>query len=265
METAIDRIYSGYNFINSEISDPRTTTWPLVGSPWPILTVVGLYLYFVNSLGPRLMENVQPFRIERIMIVYNLFQIAVNLYIFYMCTQLGWVNKYSWLCEPVDYSDDPDSLKVASITWLYFIVKVTDLLDTVFFVLRKKNSQITFLHVYHHAAMVIGTWIAAKYLPGGHGTFVGFLNTFVHVIMYTYYLMTIVNPEYKKSIWWKKHITQLQMTQFMMITVHASQLLFRDCGYPQWVGYIVVPQNAFMFVLFYDFYRKAYCGEKKNV
>nr|QKO01441.1 fatty acid elongase 7 [Locusta migratoria] len=265
METPMERIYNLYNYIICDMADPRTMEWPLVGSPWPVMSIVFLYLYFVNSLGPRLMRDVQPFRIERIMIAYNAFQIAVNLYIFYKCTQLGWVDKYSWLCEPVDFSDAPDALEVASICWLYFIVKVTDLLDTVFFVLRKKYNQITFLHVYHHAAMVFGTWIASKYLPGGHGTFVGFLNTFVHVIMYSYYLMTIINPEYKKSIWWKKHITQLQMTQFLMITVHAAQLLFRDCGYPQWVGYVVVPQNAFMFVLFYDFYRKAYGGDKKNV
>ena len=56
---------------------------------------------------------------------------------------------------------------------LYFIVKVVDLLDTVFFVLRKKQNQVTFLHVYHHVGMVIAGWIAVKYLPGGHVTFVG--------------------------------------------------------------------------------------------
>lgn len=56
---------------------------------------------------------------------------------------------------------------------MYFIMKVFDLLDTVFFVLRKKQSQISFLHVYHHAGMAFGTWVATKFLAGGHITFLG--------------------------------------------------------------------------------------------
>lgn len=31
----------------------------------------------------------------------------------------------------------------------------------------------TFLHIYHHAGMVIMMWIVTKYLAGGHGTFLG--------------------------------------------------------------------------------------------
>ena len=46
---------------------------------------------------------------------------------------------------------------------------------------------------------------------GGHHVFVGFANSIVHSFMYSYYLLTIMYPEYKQSIWWKKHITQLQM------------------------------------------------------
>lgn len=37
----------------------------------------------------------------------------------------------------------------------------------VFFILRKKNNQVTFLHVYHHATMIINWWMAAKYVPVG--------------------------------------------------------------------------------------------------
>lgn len=110
----------------------------------------------------------------------------------------------------------------------------------VFFVLRKKNSQITFLHIYHHAGMVVLSYIGTKFMPGrysfttkktkkkkkkvmrclikrchiisgGHGVFLGMINCFVHSVMYSYYFITNYNPEYKKKIWWKKHITQIQM------------------------------------------------------
>lgn len=35
-----------------------------------------------------------------------------------------------------------------------------------------------------------------------------------------------------------------------------------DCGFPKWLAFFMLPQNAFIFILFYDFYRKAY-GTKK--
>lgn len=31
-----------------------------------------------------------------------------------------------------------------------------------------------------------------------------------------------------------------------------------DCGYPKWLAFFMLPQNFFIFILFYDFYRKAY-------
>lgn len=57
--------------------------------------------------------------------------------------------------------------------YLYFLAKISELLDTVFFVLRKKERQISFLHMYHHTVMPMISWGATKYYPGGHGTFIG--------------------------------------------------------------------------------------------
>lgn len=44
--------------------------------------------------------------------------------------------------------------------------KFLDLLDTVFFVLTKKQNHITFLHVQHHAAAAAVLWTVAKYYSG---------------------------------------------------------------------------------------------------
>lgn len=81
----------------------------------------------------------------------------------------------------------------------------------IFFVLRKKDRQITFLHMYHHTVMPMISWGAAKYYPGGHGSFIGMINSFVHVIMYTYYMMAAMGPQFQKYLWWKKYITTLQL------------------------------------------------------
>lgn len=80
-----------------------------------------------------------------------------------------------------------------------------------FIVLKKKNSHLSFLHCYHHFFMAMGTYIAARWVPGGHALLLGFINLFVHAFMYFYYFLTAIKPELKRSIWWKKHITQVQL------------------------------------------------------
>jgi elongation of very long chain fatty acids protein 7 len=37
------------------------------------------------------------------------------------------------------------------------------------------------------------------------------VNNIVHVIMYTYYMMSAMGPQYQKYLWWKKHLTLLQL------------------------------------------------------
>lgn len=43
----------------------------------------------------------------------------------------AWWNKYSWRCEPVDWSNSPEALRVAWAHYMYFLAKLTELLDTV--------------------------------------------------------------------------------------------------------------------------------------
>ncbi|XP_033609633.1 elongation of very long chain fatty acids protein 7-like [Cryptotermes secundus] len=177
---------------------------------------------------------------------------------------LGWGTKYHVFCQPIDYSNTETATQMARTVWLYFILKVVDLLDTVFFVLRKKNNQISFLHVYHHGMMVILTWATTKFLPGGHGTFLGYTNSIVHAVMYAYYFITSMWPEYKGSFWWKKYITQLQMIQFVLIGLHASTaLVIENCEYPTFMALTMIIQSIIMFKLFYDFYQRAYVKKIK--
>ena len=123
-------------------------------------------------------------------------------------------------------------LQMASVCWWFYISKILELFDTLFFVLRKKQSQITFLHVYHHSTMIWNWWIAAKYVAGGQRAFTnphktstlllcifftitaffqGIINSGVHVIMYGYYALAAMGPEVQRYLWWKKYITKLQL------------------------------------------------------
>ena len=51
--------------------------------------------------------------------------------------------------------------------WWYFFSKAVELMDTVLMVLRKKSTQITFLHVFHHATMLNIWWWVMTFIPGG--------------------------------------------------------------------------------------------------
>lgn len=97
---------------------------------------------------------------------------------------------------------------------------------------------------------------------GGHSTFFALLNTFVHIVMYFYYMVAAMGPEYQKYIWWKKYLTSFQMIQFVAIFVHQFQLLFTECNYPKsFMVWIALHGLLFLF-LFSDFYKTKYTDKK---
>ncbi|CAB3377380.1 very long chain fatty acid elongase AAEL008004-like [Cloeon dipterum] len=253
----------GLNYWDS-ISDPRTSKWPLMSSPFPTLLMVAGYLYTVLILGPTLMDNRKPFKLREVLIVYNAAQVIYSAAMFYEHLMSGWLFDYSYSCQPVDYSLSPVAMRMAHLCWWYYISKLTEFLDTLFFVMRKKNNQISLLHVYHHSMTPIMTWVLVRFLAGGHGTFSNLINNLVHVVMYFYYMMTAMGPQYQKYIWWKKHLTTVQLVQFLMVFVHSANALFSDCSYPKLISAFLVVHSCIFFGLFLDFYIKAYRRDKSR-
>lgn len=257
-------IYDGYRDLMDNKSDPRVNNWAMMSSPFPTLAICLFYGYFVKILGPKLMENRKPLDLRKVMIWYNLFQVIFSMWLFNE-SLFGWGGNYSFKCQPVDYSNAPLALRIAEGCWWYYISKFIEFTDTIFFVLRKKNDHINTLHVIHHGCMPMSVWFGVKFTPGGHSTFFGFLNTFVHIVMYSYYFLAALGPQIQPYLWWKKYLTTLQMVQFVLVMIHAFQLLFIECDYPKafvwWIG-----MHAIMFYfLFRGFYKEAYKKkESKN-
>ncbi|XP_011484877.1 elongation of very long chain fatty acids protein 7-like isoform X3 [Oryzias latipes] len=140
-----------------ENGDKRTDEWLLVYSPMPISCVFLCYLIII-WVGPKLMVNRQPVNLRTVLIVYNFAMVCLSAYMFYEFTASSWLAGYSLLCQPVDYSESPLAMRMARVCWWFYFSKVIELSDTIFFILRKKNSQLTFLHVYHHATMIFNWW-----------------------------------------------------------------------------------------------------------
>uniref|UniRef100_A0A1B0C378 Elongation of very long chain fatty acids protein n=1 Tax=Glossina palpalis gambiensis TaxID=67801 RepID=A0A1B0C378_9MUSC len=207
----LNDIHLWYTDLMDKRSDPRVKDWPMMSSPAPTLALCILYAYFSKSLGPKLMRNRKAFDLRKLLIYYNLCQTLFSAWMFYEYLMSGWWGHYNFTCQPVDYSNNPLALRMARTCWWYYVSKFTEFFDTLFFILRKKNEHVSTLHVIHHGCMPFSVWMGMKYAPGGHSTFFALLNTFVHVVMYFYYMISAMGPKYQKYIWWKKYLTTFQM------------------------------------------------------
>lgn len=92
--------------------------------------------------------------------------------------------------------------------------------------------------------------------------FLGTMNCFIHVIMYGYYLFSSFQTDIKTSLWWKKHVTQIQLVQFAINVIHFTVPVITGCDYPKGVLIAVAIQNLFMLAMFGDFYYKTYITRK---
>ncbi|XP_049879254.1 elongation of very long chain fatty acids protein AAEL008004-like [Pectinophora gossypiella] len=265
MGTLIKNITHYYHYVNDELADPRTNSYPLVSNPLPILVIMYVYHRFVRSWGPAFMADRPAFEIKKLIIVYNVVQIFLSGYLAAQClTRLYIPGYYSIWCQKIIYEDSELEQVVTSRVWLYYVIKIVDLLDTVFFILRKKFSHVSFLHVYHHLGMCLLGFIGTKYVPGGHGVMLGCINSLVHAVMYTYYLVSLVRKDWVR-VWWKKYITQLQILQFVLLILHFGHVIFEpSCEYPKWVSFVFLPHNIFILFLFSDFYIKEYIYKTKK-
>ncbi|XP_045454088.1 elongation of very long chain fatty acids protein AAEL008004-like [Melitaea cinxia] len=265
MGTIMKNLTHYYHYLNDDLADPRTNHFWLTSTPIPIAIILYVYHRFVRSWGPKFMENRPAYNLKNTIILYNIVQILLSVILTF--ESLRWLyipGYYNIWCQKINYEDNEVERKVIHYVWLYYVIKIVDLLDTVFFVLRKKYNQVSFLHLYHHIGMCFLGYVGTKYVPGGHGIMLGFINSIVHAVMYSYYLISLVKKEWVR-IWWKKYITQLQILQFVLLTLHFGHVIFDpSCGYPKWVSFVFLPHNIFILILFTDFYLNEYIYKKKK-
>lgn len=240
--------------------DPRTKDWETLKNPSYVILLIGSYLYMAKIWGPEFMKNRKPYDLRTVIRAYNVFQVTANTYCLYRITyHTFWMVGYSPICQGVSYGTDDNSMALLDVFFFYFLVRIADFLDTVFFVLHKKfSSHVTVLHVTHHTLVVINGWVFLQFGSDGQPVFGLCLNQFVHIIMYSYYFMASLGPSVRQYLWWKKYLTAVQIAQFVIMISHGMIPLFVDCGYPSVLLCIGVPQVAFVLVLFINFYIKAY-------
>ncbi|XP_064482569.1 very long chain fatty acid elongase 7-like [Ornithodoros turicata] len=259
METLLPKtVQDAWKFLMDK-RDPRTINMLFVGDIRFIVVVLGLYLYVVLSAGPRFMRDRQPYSLKPAIMAYNFTMVLLNAFFMVKFFEHSyWKGGYSFFCQGMTHSTDEHSLAILDYSWWYLFVRIGDFLDTFFFLLRKKFSHISALHVSHHGLVVWSGWLWMTF--GGDGqVLLGLcVNSCMHVIMYSYYFLAALGPAVQKYLWWKKYLTTLQITQFVVLLCHILIPVFYDCGYPRILIVMAFAQGTLGLVLFINFYIHEY-------
>ncbi|KAL3200674.1 hypothetical protein MRX96_012953 [Rhipicephalus microplus] len=192
-----------------------------------------------------------PFEITNLIRFYNLAMVVLNAKFCYIVLYETYLptGRYSIWCQGITGYMDERLEEQYRNGWWYIAVRYADLLDTVFFVLRKKFNQITHLHVIHHTIVAVNCWFWVLYAPEGQPALGLAINAFVHVVMYTYYFLATLGPSVQKYLWWKKYLTTMQIVQFVIFLVHMSIPLFVDCGFPRHLIHVANAQTVLVLTL----------------
>merc|ERR1719183_3403688 len=157
---------------------------------------------------------------------------------------------------PGEGDDDGHAGFLAHVFWVFFAQKFWEFLDTWFFLLRMSFRQVTFLHIFHHCSINIVVGMIIPFEFKGDMYLPILLNAFVHVLMYTHYLVSALGG----STPWKPYLTSLQLGQFVLIATQSAMSLSSGdgCGAPYFAKIAMVAYMASMILLFGNFFFHSY-------
>lgn len=126
------------------------------------------------------MRGRSAYNLKKLLAVYNLGQVFACAYLIHGILSTEFSILKFWKCQAVTYHNDVKS--IATLTYAYhtFLLKLIELIETVFFVLRKKQTQISKLHVYHHVSTAMLGYIMTKYI-GGQSLSTTILLNYIHL------------------------------------------------------------------------------------
>ena len=258
------------NKVWEEKIDERMAHYPILSDgPVTILTIIGLYLYFVKVWGPRFMEKRAPFNFPDLMICYNFSMVALSGWMFYEGCKYTKFGLSTWKCpNPVPEINDRETRRFLFVAWLFLFSKIIEFADTIFMVLRKKNNHISNLHVIHHSVVPLSVWLGLKFEPLGPNNFFPLVNSLVHTVMYSYYGLTAFNcgPSIRNKLnSFKPWMTRFQIFQFCLAILHCLVTVSRGCESLPKTFLVLNLGNALLFLaLFFNFYRNCYRSKKSH-
>lgn len=145
------------------LPDDSTLVW----AAFAVIVVIFLtYLWFVLSAGPKYMAKRNPVDLTRIIRAYNIFQVvACSAYV--ICAyRVGFDFSHLFKCDRFEFLSDRSKELVQIGCWSFMCLRVIELVETFFFILRKKENQASFLHIFHHITSATLAWMFLYLRPG---------------------------------------------------------------------------------------------------
>lgn len=239
---------------------------PLFDNYYSVFGTVLAYLATIYFLQ-QWMKDRKPYAMKTFVFLHNVFLCALSAaMVTGILFELFLILKNTRFVDfdNVLLCDELGTLAEGRIIWWFYVFhlsKVYEFLDTVILVLKKK--EIIFLHIYHHCITFVLTFVmmsnevAVQWIST-------LANVMVHTPMYYYYAISTLGH----TVWWKKYITTMQITQFVVDTVsnfiayayrlYGEVYLGSKCSGPwlPWLfGQVVLISFLLLFVVFY---RKTY-------
>lgn len=178
----------------------------------PTLWVLGVY-FMINTMMKK-----PPMSVKMAMRIYNVVQIVVCGYMVWGLFPCLGLPNFCGINSEFDARGE-------WFVFVHYLSKYLDWFDTLWILLNKKRTQLSFLHIYHHATIVmVWGFLLDQNVGAGTCRYGAWVNSLTHVIMYSHYLWTsfgLKNP-------FKKYITMWQITQFYSCLLHAFLVLFLE-------------------------------------
>jgi len=227
--------------------DSRTKNWPLMDSN--VAICIALAYVLIVLIAPYIVKQLPKLELKLIRVLHNFILTVLNLYL--VVEMINQASSTKW------YSMVPgeQGIGMAKVLWIYYFSKIIEFIDTFIMIFRHSWDQITFLHVYHHSSVFLIWWFNMYYYPGGEAWPSAWLNSFVHVFMYSYYFFSTLGWQ----PWWKQILTQLQIAQLSLFFMQGLHLFFfaPAVGFRP-IGLVNGVYALSILVLFLNFYNKKY-------
>jgi hypothetical protein len=99
------------------------------------------------------------------MVTYNVVQVVLCMYMAAEASRQFYLLDYTLLCNNPRVVAETESFEptgMSQILWVFYLSKVLDFCDTLFIVLRKKDVQLSFLHVFHHTSIFLVYYLQVR-------------------------------------------------------------------------------------------------------
>ena len=198
---------------------------------------------------------------------YNLFQICFNSFIVFKII-IGY-SSVPWNGEIYHFIERCLGLVHSKMSWqthcinLYLIAKYIDWVDTAIIVIKKSKKQLSWLHCVHHVIMPYPFHYWLNAIPDKAGIYMHqlLINSFVHVLMYSYYLFAPLYPSLRK---YKLLLTEFQLLQFYScIMVAIMSVVYEEFTMEAFGVYMSI--STLLINMFGNFYKRELSRNKEYI